>query len=242
MTFTCSKDVTSLKAQITEKEAAIHAKRQAHARVLRTLLECIPKVNREVIPKAVDSLMNAAGTYIASMPLVDAEDQRSRPGIAEARASLLALHKAFCTAEKLLDNLPLNAMMALTDANDSSLGELKYDFERLLLTIETARHLVLSEPDKPKDAYRAVLAYEVAVVFVDILKIPPSSTSKKQLTENKYTARGGAIYARVLDATLKAAGVANCDLGPLILEGRRLLKDQHLPPRRVKLPVIRRRS
>ena len=55
------------------------------------------------------------------------------------------------------------------------------------------------------DSARNVLAYQVAFVFSNILKVNPSSTKASQLKENK--SRGGAAYDRVLRATLKVAGV-----------------------------------
>ena len=220
---------TRLKDILIEKEKKRLLKRASEATSLQNLLASIPKVAPSVIEPAVVALMDAADQYRASQPVVDPQGRRSKPNLAEARASLLSLHHAICTTDKVLSDLPLNAITALTSASDSTFAVLRPNFSDLLLTVETARYLLLAEPDKVPDHHRVALAYQVAVVFRDILKIVPSSTRAKQLKDNK--SRGGAAYDRVLRATLKAAGVTNYDSSPLISAGLRLLQDPNLPSR-----------
>lgn len=220
---------TRLKDVLIEKEKIRLARRASENKSLENLLASLPKVAPTAIKPAVHALMDAADLYRASQPVVDPKGRRSKLNLAEARASLLSLHHAICTADKVLSDLPLNAITALTSARDSTFAELRPDFSELLLTIETARYLLLAEPDKVPDHHRTALAYQVAVVFRDILKIAPSSTRAKQLKDIK--SRGGAAYDRVLRATLKAAGVTNYDSSPLISAGLRLLQDPNLPSR-----------
>ena len=215
------------KDQLIKQEAARLAKRAAHTKALNTLIASLPRVDPAAALTAADALMDAADQYKASQPLVDSKGRRNKLNLAEARASLLSLHRAICAADKVLTDLPLGAITALTTANDSSYALLRPNFSELLLTIETARYLMLAEPDKAPDHHRVALAYQVAVVFRDILKIAPSSTRSKQLKDIK--SRGGAAYDRVLRATLQAAGVTDYDSGPLISAGRRSLKDPNLP-------------
>lgn len=225
--MTTMKPNTRLKDSLKKKEMARLTQRASSAQSLTTLITSIPKLDPAAVLPAVGALMDAADQYKASHPLVDPKGRRSKPSIADARASLLALHQVLCTAECLFDDLQVNVITALTAVNGSTLAELKPDFSKLLLTIETARYLVLSEPDKTPDFHRRVLAYQVANVFTHILKKTPSATRAKQLKENK--SRGGAAYDRVLRATFKAAGVTDYDSGPLITAGLRLLKDPALP-------------
>lgn len=220
---------TRLKDQLIKQEAARISARVKSAATLKTLLASIPKVAPASIPTAVDELMDAADQYKASQPLVDLDGRHSKPGLADARTSLLELHKTMCRAEAQYFSLPINSITAMAKAGDSTLYGLKPDFANIFLSIETARYLLLSEPDKSINIDRNILAYQVAVVFRDVLCIKPRSTSDKQLTPNMSTARGGAAYARVLRATLQAAGVTMYHAGLLITAGLRLLKDPNLP-------------
>lgn len=222
-----TKPDTRQKDRLIKQEAARLSTRVKSAITLMNLLARIPKVESAVIPTAVEALIDAADEYKASKPMVDVNGRHSKPGLAVARASLLELHKTMCRAEAQYLDLPINAITEVAETRDTTLFGLKPDFANILLSIETARHLLLSEPDKSANVERNILAYRVAVVFRDILKKPPASTNAKQLKENK--ARGGAAYHRVLRATLKVAGVINCDSGPLITAGRRLLRDPDLP-------------
>ena len=222
-----TKPDTRLKDQLLKQEAAKLSTRLKSASTLKNLLARIPKVATAVIPTAVKALMDAADEYTASQLLIDVDERRSKPGIADARGSLQELHRTVCKAEAQYFNLPINAITAVANIRESTLFSLKSDFENILLSIETARYLLLSEPDKPADIDRNILAYQVAVAFRDILKVTPTSTRAKQL--KMINARGGAAYDRVLRATLKVAGVINYDSEPLIAAGLRLLKDPDLP-------------
>lgn len=213
----------------SEQGATKLAKRIASANALKTVLTSIPKVDPDVVQTATYELMNAADDYMASQPLVDPLGRRSKPNLAEARASVAALHKHLAKALEQLSVLPLDARAAIGRATNAPLGKTRSDLEQVRQTVENALADLAAYPHKVADAARNVLAYRVAVVFRDILKVKATSTSDRQLTPNMSTARGGAAYARVLRATLKAAGVVNYDQGPLITAGLRLLKDPKLP-------------
>jgi hypothetical protein len=220
---------TSLKNQLLKKDAARLAKRAADAKTLNTLLASLPKVNPAAVLTAVDALVNAADGYMTSQPIVDPKGRRSKPNLAEARASVAALHKHLAKALEQLSDLPLDARAAIGQATNAPLGKMRSDVEQVRQGVKKALVELSARPHKIADAARNVLAYQVAVVFRDILNMKPTSTSDKQLTPNMSTARGGAAYARVLRSTLKAAGVVNYDPGPLITAGLRLLKDPNLP-------------
>ena len=213
----------------TKQGATRLVKRIASTDALKKELTSIPKVDPDVVQAAADELMNAADDYIASQPMVDPQGRRSKPNLAEARASVVALHQHLANAQEQLSALPLDARAAIGNSTNAPLGKMRSDIEQVRKAVEKALAELSARPHKVADAARNVLAYEVAVVFRDILNVKPTSTSEKQLTPNMSTARGGAAYARVLRATLKAAGVAAYDPGPLITAGLRLLKDPNLP-------------
>lgn len=213
----------------TKRGATRLDKRAASAEELKVLLTRIPKVAPDVAHAAAVVLMNAADNYTASQPIVDCKDRRSKPSLAESRSSVAALHKYLSQALEQLTALPLDARMAIGQATNAPLGKMCSDIEQVRKAVEQAMGELSNRPHKTADAARNVLAYEVAVVFRDVLKVKLSSTSEKQLTPNMSTGRGGAAYARVLRATLKVAGVTSYDPGPLIKAGLRLLEDPVLP-------------
>jgi hypothetical protein len=206
-------------------EVARQTKRAAHTKALSTLLASIPTVDASVIESAVIALLDAADQYTASQPLVDPKGRRSKPSIAEARANVAELLNHLDKAQKLLSHMPLDAIAAISQATDMPVGKMRADIAQIQLAVEQALAELASRPNKVADAARNVLAYQVAVVFRDLLKLVPTSTTERQLTQNMSTARGGAAYARTLRATLEVADVLNYDPGPLILAGLELLED-----------------
>lgn len=218
---------TRLREALKKKETARLGLRAADVTAIKSLLVSIPKVDPVVVSHAVDALMDAADQYKASRPLADTEGRRSTSSIAKARASVAALKKQLVKAQEQLSMLPIDAIAAIGEATGAPVGKMRSDIEQMSQAAQKALDVLTAHPHKAADAARNVLAYQVAVVFTEILKTKPSSTSEKQLKENK--SRGGAAYARVLRATLKAASVVNFDPSPLITAGLRLLKDPTLP-------------
>lgn len=227
--MTTIKADTRLKDLLIKREAAREGKRAAHTKALKSLLAGLPKVKPTVVETAADALMDAADQYKAAHPLVDSKGRRSKPKIAEGRASMLTVQKHLAKAGDALSALPLDARTTLGQATDAPFGEMLTNIDQMRRAVEKALTSLNVSPDKVPDEARRVLAYEVAVVFRDILKMKPTSTSERQLTQNMATGRSGAAYARVLRATLNAAGVADYDPGPLVAAGLRLLNDPDLP-------------
>jgi hypothetical protein len=194
---------------------------------MENLLARIPQVDRAVIPIAVSTLIDAADQYMADRPIVDKAGRRSKPGIAEARASVRALQKSLSLTEDQLDNLPLNALTAITEALKGPLGKSKAEVARLHSAVKKASASLAREENKTRDVARNVLAGQVAVVFRDILAIKPAST--RDDATNVTGKQGGAAYATVLRATLVIAGVSQVKLGPLIDIGLEQLADLDLP-------------
>ncbi len=213
----------------TKRGATRLVKRIASTDALKKVLTSIPQIDPGMVQTAADELMNAADDYMASQPIVDPQGRRSKPNLAEARASVASLHRHLAKTLEQLSALPLDARMAIGQATNAPLGKMRSDIGQVRQGVEKALIELSARPHKIADAARNVLAYQVAVVFRDILNLKPTSTSEKQLTANMSTARGGAAYARVLRATLQAAGVTTYDPGPLITAGLCLLKDPNLP-------------
>ena len=229
MTAIKIKPDTRLKDILIEKEKKRLLKRASEATSLKNLLASIPKVAPSAIAPAVEALMDAADQYIASQFLVDAKGRRTRPALAEGRESIARLVKELTSVQVAVRNLPINAKRELSNAYNAPLGKLTIALEQMCDAAIAAQFSMSQLPNKVPNHARDVLAFQVAVIFTDILKKTPSSARAKQLKENNP--RGGAAYDRVLRATLKAAGVTDYDSGPLITAGLRLLKDPDLPSR-----------
>jgi hypothetical protein len=191
------------------------------------MLRGIRKVNEANVPKAVEALMDIAEQYQGSKPIVDEKGHRTRPQTAEARASLKALVKHLTAARKALSALPLNTLAELSHNYDASYPQVKADLQKICQASIATETTFANQPDKSVDHARNVLAIQVAVVFRDILKVKPSSSSDK--ANNITNRRDGAAFARVLRETLAASGVPQVDIGPLITAGIEGLNDPELP-------------
>lgn len=213
--------------KLINAEAALLEERKADTAMLQGLLAAIPGVDLAHIPLAIAALMEAADDYLTSKPIVDAQSRRSSPGIADARASVLALHKSLAAVQAQLSALPLNAFTELTTAYDAPMGRFKAEVAQVFQATESALKSLRAKPDKAPDFARHVLACKVAQVFRDILQIKPAAT--RDDATNVTGGRGGAAYATVLRATYSLAGVKQIKIGPLIDIGLALLADPDLP-------------
>lgn len=225
--MTTIKPNTRAREQLEKQEAGRLEQRAKEATALKNLLASIPKVATSAIAPAVEALMDAADQYKASRFLVDPKGRRTTPALVEGRDSIAKLVKTLGAVQVALLNLPLDDQRELSNAYDAPLGKYTVALEQLCNAAITAQFSLSQVPNKQPNHARNVLAYQVAVVFRDVLKKAPSSAKAKQLKENNP--RGGAAYDRVLRLTLQAAGVADYDAGPLIAAGLRLLRDPVLP-------------
>jgi multidrug efflux pump subunit AcrA (membrane-fusion protein) len=176
---------------------------------------------------ACKALVQAAKAYKSSRPLIDGRRRRSKPLIAEDRKQLKKLQRALEAARAAAQALSINALFMFCDAYENPIGKLIMELNAAAPAAERATEAARRKSDRTADFERTVLAYDVACVFRDILKKRPKSTRDR--AENITSKRGGAAYARVLRVTLKLAGVANVDIGPLIDAGLHLLSDDALP-------------
>ena len=80
-----------------------------------------------------------------------------------------------------------------------------------------------AQPHKGRDHHLAVWAYNVAVVLEDTLKLRPTATRTSNVLVNG--SRGGAAYARLLDAARPMVISHSVDLDRVLKKGLQLLKD-----------------
>jgi hypothetical protein len=225
--------MTKVKANTKPKERLLKAealrvkKRGANTRALMTIILDLPGVEPVIASKAVTALKDAADQYLASRPISDHTGHRSNSSLAQSRTTLAEINKHLSKVTEQFEYLPPSALVALSDVAAEPIGKLRSHISRVQAVTQAAQTLLDARPDKTPDLSRNILAYQVAVVFRDILKKTPSSTKASQLKANK--SRGGAAYDRVMRATLNIAGVTNYDAGPLIKAGLRLLTDTSLP-------------
>jgi hypothetical protein len=138
MSMATIKADTRLKDAIKKREAARLVKRAVETQALRNLVTNIPAVDPAVVPQAVDALMDAADQYKASQPLVDHKGRHSKTSISAARTSVAAFSKHLCKAKDQLSNLPLDAIAAIGQATDASVGKMKSDVEQVLHVAQRA--------------------------------------------------------------------------------------------------------
>ena len=91
---------TRLKDQLIKTEAARLAQREIAEGALKFMLRGIPRLDPTAVITAVDALMDATDQYKASLRLVYPKGRRTKPKIAQARASVTALHKLLTKAQE----------------------------------------------------------------------------------------------------------------------------------------------
>jgi len=194
---------------------------------LRRLLESLSLPFPAMVDQAEQELHAAAAIYVQSRPLVNTTGGRHKLPIAQARAAMLDLHKKLAAAHRAATNLPPNTFGAFRGASRPPLGTLTRRIARLMESVGGAYRVLKSAPDKEKDAARAGLAFEVALIIRDTLRVKPARTRLQAFTATSKPRT--AAYARVLSATLAVAGTPNVDLGAVMDAGLRLLSDPDLP-------------
>lgn len=194
---------------------------------LKQLLLKLSKSNVASATDAFDALLKAAEHYKDSRPSIDESGTRSKLSTSKAREGLRSLQKKLLIAKVAALDLPANAISVFCDFYENPKGKLVAELERAMQAADQALQVLQNRPDKTTNYDRLVLAYQVAVVLRDTLKLNPSSTRDTAI--NVTGKKNGAAYARTLRATLKMAGVSQVDIGPLINGGLQLLSDPDLP-------------
>ncbi|MFC3549564.1 hypothetical protein ACFOLC_00880 [Lysobacter cavernae] len=141
-----------------------------------------------------------------------------RGGIAMKREALAELSESLRRSVEVLTHLPPDALSALC-AKCGPIGRLARWANAAFDEYEKAK----MQPDHEDDHSRAYLAYEVARVLRDTLRMRPTMGSDRRYAQSP---RGGAAYARLLRGALEAAGAnAPEDLIPIMKQGKGLLED-----------------
>ena len=176
----------------------------------------------DLVEHAVEQLLEAADTY--RMEFTSRRgDRLYRPFVSEGRAALSKVLAPTQEALAALDiGLPFGARRALARAGLSD-SAVKAKLAEVASVVGGALDSLAAVPNRVPDDPRAVLAFDVATVLADILRIEPSLSRPSEINapESALGARGA--FHRLLEATLLAAGaVPPTDLMPWMRLGRQL--------------------
>jgi hypothetical protein len=146
------------------------------------------------------------------------------PEVAVTRKELSALAKKVESALEQLASLSPQSLTLFCDAANDSRGTSTQRLREILIVTRTALTDAIELPNKQPNSPLTILAYEVARVMRDILRIRPTLT--RDNTEFRVGERGGAAYARLLRKILFVAGEEPADDPlPLLARGLALLEN-----------------
>jgi hypothetical protein len=167
----------------------------------------------EIEQQAIAELSEAVRGYQHELP----------PEVSRLRGELQSLQGALEVVQKELEDLSPQAIKAFCSALNAPKGDAIKD---ALDAAQTASTHAAGMANKPANAARNILAYQVARVMRDILGVAPAAT--RDITDVSTGARSGAAYGRLLREVLIASGDSPPDdLYPLIVRGLRLLADPY---------------
>ena len=181
---------------------------------LRALVLELAAQDSALADRAMAGLAQAADNYRASLPLVNNAGRRSRPAIKASRSAVRRVGDKLRGLQDAMAALPVDALASLSTALDRPLGAVTVPMQTLADAIGPALATLSKQPNKPSDRHLKAWAYEVALVLRDILGIKPVTT---RVSDPLVTgARGGAAYARLLQASLPLILSHTVDLDRLI--------------------------
>lgn len=185
---------------------------------MRQLLEQIAP-NDEALEEALKRIEEAVFIYIYS----HINDTGITPigNVRKTRKSLVDLEKALTKALDATQKLTYIAVSLLDKTNRGSREDLAARLRQAHLAVIEARDKALGLPDKQRDGTRNILAWEIACIFVEVLKKTPTAT--RDVVGQDHYPRGGAVYARVLREALAMGGVELKDIGHEIDRGLLML-------------------
>ncbi|WP_166207363.1 hypothetical protein [Cognatiluteimonas telluris] len=188
------------------------------------LLEVLEQISPsdEATSEALDRIQDAIETYLSHKPHLDENGTRHAGSISHTRKALADLEKSIGKALNAVKEMPLEAIPFFCRAYKFPRGRFSEQLRIAREAAAEAHKLARTMPNKTGDIPRQLLAYDVALVFVEVLGKQPTSTRERDGQTNHP--RGGAAYARVLNETFVLAGIEKFDLGLDIDEGIRLLR------------------
>jgi hypothetical protein len=162
--------------------------------------------------------------------------------VSDTRKALVELDDAVKATRAVLRSLPLTArtlfLRASREINTPLARTLPPILDGAVVAVRHACGAARGLPDKSPDHTVAILAYDVARIMKDGLRIKPTMTRDDVLATG---ARGGAAYARLLRAVLAQAGYPAEhveSLSAIMRKGIQLLRSPSLPRRnRSKSPA-----
>ena len=115
---------------LIKKDSDALAKKEQESKTLTALLGKIPNVDPDVIPAAVNALIEAAYHYLSDRYLVESDGKRRSPGIASARQSIQTLRDQLTAGQNQVAVLLPNAASALAFGYKAPIGKLKTVFSK----------------------------------------------------------------------------------------------------------------
>src|SRR5215469_911286 len=190
--------------------------------------EIAPSADDTARDRAMQELKSAIESFRQQYPYSDAKidvtkklpvdkgEYRTRGKVSEDREALATFAEALRACDEASKKLPLNAMSAVCH-ECGPIGGLRRVLNAWSSAASKAAQAARKKPDKSKDYGPGWLASQVARVLRDILQVRITMTTDR-VANGK---RGGAAYARLLRATLTAAGAnAPENLLPIMKAGK----------------------
>jgi len=208
----------------TTRRGAVLRDAQGTEELCRIIENIAPKASQEARKEALERLEAAIDSFRLGYPYVENPEgtYRVRESVSEHRDALRRLSNALNDSIEALKTLP-PATRATLSRRVKSIHKLISRTERLAEVAADEHLKAVESKDHIDDDNPPYLAFAVAGVLRDTLGVKITLSSDRATTN---APRNGAAYARLLRATLEAAG-ANTpdDLFPLINAGKRLLKE-----------------
>lgn len=183
---------------------------------------------QEAEDAALEAILDAVEDYLQARPLVDDDGRRHAiTSSSETREALSRLVKHLNAAKSTLAEFPIGATVDLNRTLDRHALRFKAGLHQLADAANAALSAARAQDDKTTDTARFVLAYEVARVFRDVLGIRP--TKSRPTNPTVTGSKGGALYGRVLQQSMRLAGRGSVNVDPMIDRGIAMLRDPDLP-------------
>jgi len=187
----------------------------------KIIAKVAPKASLERRQEAFQRLEVAIEGFRMAYPNVQG-DYRVRGSVSGQREALAKLSKSLRESLSALKALPLRAHVVLSRQLGPR-GKLINELQTLADATSAEYRKALRLEDHPDDHEPTCLAYAVACVLRDTLKVRVALSSDRSTSG---APRNGAAYARLFRAALEATGAnAPEDLYPLLVAGKKLLAE-----------------
>lgn len=188
----------------------------ARGKLESLIRQLMPRGSEDDIQAVLNELYKTIDYYRLTFPILE-DGRRKRSSLKEGRAELQAIADG-----PDHEMMPRNLLAKKTLLQQRPIGHRKQELAKSFLA-KKALATLAARADHEPDEYRELFAYEVALVAQNQMGLKVAMT-RDDPTCDQPTAIGAA-YARLLRATLKAAGAEPPDdLLPLMRVGSKLLR------------------